>query len=548
MFQLSILENIAKQTVFERLEDFLDNATVGIHLVNSDGIILYANKAEMELMGYSAEEYIGHSIKEFHANQPAIESILSTLLSNQQLINHEAKLRCKDDSIKEVLISSNVYSVDGKFQHTRCFTRDITKLKKVEKLLRYLNSASEELTITHDIQVALDKILKFIIPDYTDWFTIDILNDDGKTELIKMAHADPDKINWAEKYRITNPIDLNDETPGSLGWVLRTGEAVLASEITNEMIEAAAKDEEHLKVLKMLSIKSAMIIPMLSKGKIMGVVRFVSCNPLRAYDKDDFNFAKDFTNRIALTLENTRLYEEVTKDIQQKIEANKIKDQFINIASHELRTPVTSLKAYAQMLYMTFEDSNPNAAKMLLKMNTQIDKLTGLIVDMLDITKIDNGEILFNIEEFDFNELVKEIAEEMQRTTATHIVKVELNKCGKINGDKNRIGQVVNNFVSNAIKYSPNANEIVVTTEGNEESVKLGVKDFGIGICKSNQAKIFTRFYKVAGSNHEDTFPGLGLGLYISAEIIKRHSGTINFESIEGKGSTFYFYLPRLKL
>src|SRR3978361_295422 len=137
------LEIIAKTASLERLEDFLDNATVGIHLVDSHGIILYANKSEMELLGYSADEYIGHNIKEFHAEQPVIESMLTKLLRNQQLINYEAKLKCKDGSIKEVLISSNGHFNDGEFVHTRCFTRDITKLKKVQKLLNFLNTAGE---------------------------------------------------------------------------------------------------------------------------------------------------------------------------------------------------------------------------------------------------------------------------------------------------------------------------------------------------------------------------------------------------------------------
>ena len=363
-----------------------------------------------------------------------------------------------------------------------------------------------------------------------------------------MAHADPEKIKWAEKYRSLNPIDLNDQTVGSVGWVLRTGEAVLVSNVTDEMIEAGAKDARHLEILKALSIKSVMIIPMLIKGKIMGAVCFLSCNPLNRYDEHDFNFAKDFTNRIGLTLENTRLYEEIKKDIQQRIEADRKKDEFISIASHELKTPLTSLKAYAQILQIKFnEQNNPQAAEMLLKMDKQIDKLTELIVDMLDITKIDRGEMLFDIQEFEFNDLVKEIAEEMQTTTTWHTINLQLNKCVRVKGDKNRIAQVITNFVSNAIKYSPNANEIIITTNSDGERVKLCVKDFGIGIPKDEHSKIFTRFYRATGSNNEHTFPGLGLGLYISAEIIKRHSGTISFESSESKGSTFCFLLPGLQ-
>lgn len=534
---------------FETLEEFLDNATVGIHLVDADGIILYANKAELELLGYTKEEYIGRSITEFHADKESIENIFSRLSSKEQLNNHEARLRCKDGSIRHVLISSNVYWNDNKFIHTRCFTRDISGNKKTEKLLIFLNKASEELTTTLDTQEALDKIVKFIVPEYADWFTIDVLKDDNTVELLQMAHADPSKIEWARKYREQNPVDLADLTYGSIGYVLATGEATLFSKITDEMIEAAAKSEVELEILRNLSLKSAMTVPMRYKGKIIGIVSFLSSNVNNSYDEHDLNFAKDFANRIALTLENSRLYEEVKKDVERRIELDRIKDEFLSMASHELKTPVTSLKAFTQVLQMNFQkEQNTKAVDLLSKMNRQVDKLNRLIVDLLDITKVDKGELKFDEMDFDFNELAEEIVEEMQRTTQTHTIKLQLDQTIKIKGDRNRIGQVITNFLSNAIKYSPNAEEIIVRSSVDEKSVHFCVVDFGIGIPKEDQSNIFTRFYRVSGKNHQNTFPGLGLGLYISSEIIKKHSGTLNFSSDEEKGSEFCFMLPKLKI
>jgi signal transduction histidine kinase len=180
-------------------------------------------------------------------------------------------------------------------------------------------------------------------------------------------------------------------------------------------------------------------------------------------------------------------------------------------------------------------------------MDKQINKLTRLIADLLDATKASEGQMLmhYNKENFDFNELVKEISDEMQRTTETHNIELHLTNTQIIAGDKNRIGQVITNLITNAIKYSMNANRIVVSTTNGDGKIKCCVTDFGIGIPASEQPKLFTRFFRVT-NNEMNTYPGLGLGLYISNEIVKRHSGVIEYTSEEGKGSTFCFSLPVL--
>jgi len=163
-----------------------------------------------------------------------------------------------------------------------------------------------------------------------------------------------------------------------------------------------------------------------------------------------------------------------------------------------------------------------------------------LIVEMLDVTKIDKGELIYDDEKFDFNEMVKEVAEEMQRITKSHQIVLNLRDCDPIKGDRNRIGQVLVNFISNAIKYSPGGDKIIISTSCADNKVKLSVTDEGIGIPDEDQPGIFKRFFRVSAKNSY-TFPGMGLGLYISSEIIKRHHGRIFFESKEGEGSVFSF-------
>jgi two-component system CheB/CheR fusion protein len=234
----------------------------------------------------------------------------------------------------------------------------------------------------------------------------------------------------------------------------------------------------------------------------------------------------------------------ICTDIEDQKKAMQKKDEFISVASHELKTPVTSLKGFTQILQMTFaKEGNAMANNLLPKMDHQINKLTNLINDLLDVTKLNSGQLRLDEEKFNLNELVMETVEEMQRTTISHKIETDLTYPIYIFADKNRIGQVLINLLSNAIKYSPNADKVLVNCCSEDGKIKLCVQDFGIGIPGSQQSKLFTRFFRVS-DDKTNTYPGLGLGLYITNEIIKRHNGTIDFKSEEGKGSTFCFSLP----
>ena len=231
------------------------------------------------------------------------------------------------------------------------------------------------------------------------------------------------------------------------------------------------------------------------------------------------------------------------RDITERKLLESQKNDFISIATHELKTPVTSIKAYAQVLQSRFQkEGNTKAVEMLSKMDAQLKKLTGLIGDLLDVTRVDGGKLQFHEGAFDFNELASEIIEEMQLTTTKHPITKKLAESKIVDGDRDRIGQVITNLLSNAIKYSHHNEKIVVTTSGNKKEITLRVQDFGIGIAKGQLDKVFERFFRVGDA--EDTYAGLGLGLFISSEIIKRHGGRIWVESAEKKGSTFCFTLP----
>jgi PAS domain S-box-containing protein len=231
-------------------------------------------------------------------------------------------------------------------------------------------------------------------------------------------------------------------------------------------------------------------------------------------------------------------------DITEQKHLQQQKDDFIGIASHELKTPVTSIKAYTQVLEkMLLRKGETKEAEMISRMDGQINRLTSLIGDLLDVTKINSGKLQFNDRNFEFLPMVRDLIEDLQRTTDRHTLLEEYEGNGVVFGDKERIGQVISNLITNAIKYSPNSENIIIRTSLQDGEIMLCVTDFGIGIAQDKLDKVFEQFYRVSG-DMQHTFPGLGLGLYISSEIIKREGGRIWVDSREGKGSTFCFALP----
>lgn len=233
-------------------------------------------------------------------------------------------------------------------------------------------------------------------------------------------------------------------------------------------------------------------------------------------------------------------------DVTERRKLENQKDDFLGIASHELKTPVTSLKAYAQILQRRFNTKgDQESATLLSKMNSQLDKLATLVSDLLDVTKIDGGRIQFNEELFSIDDLTEETVEEIQRTTDKHTIQITNSTKTHVWGDRYRISQVIVNLLTNAVKYSPEEGEILVHVANQNDKAVISITDSGIGIPKTDRKKIFTRFFRVASAANR--FSGLGIGLYISYEIIRRHGGTMWVESEEGKGSTFFFTLPLKK-
>jgi K+-sensing histidine kinase KdpD len=233
-------------------------------------------------------------------------------------------------------------------------------------------------------------------------------------------------------------------------------------------------------------------------------------------------------------------------DITSQKELERMKDDFIAIASHELKTPVTIIKVCAQVLGQLFKNNSDTVATDWIgTINEQVNKLIALIEDMLDATRFQTGKMQLEKASFDMNELVIQIVAKIQESSPNHLIEVDLQKNINMCCDRESLGRVISNLLTNAIKYSPNSNKVILRTKVNKSDIVLSVRDFGLGIKKDKHTKVFEQFYRV-NENLQYTFPGLGLGLYISSEIIKSLKGKIWVESAEGKGSVFHFKIPTM--
>ncbi len=509
-----------------------------IMLANNEGVVTYVSSSITTSLGYTPAEFIGLSFLTLvHPDDiSALQEISYELHQHAgKSLSAEYRLRHKDGSWgwfegtgTNLLHDPDVRAIIGNF-------RDITVRKVAEERLQLLNAVSILLVSSFDHEITLQEIARLLIPSQADYCRIALVDNQQQIKEITVNHVDPEKNKLVqalyEQYK-----DRASSTHG-LQKLLATGQAELIS-VVSEDVRATTRDNPTLFALVgTLSLRSYMGVPLIARGKTIGAITFSSIQPHRHYSDDDLQFAQEVARRIALALDNVYLYREAQNAI-------RLRDEFIATASHELRTPITSLKMYTQVLQRRFaRQGEEDLTRSLTKMDAQIAKLTLLIEDLLDVSKLELGKVEFRHESFDLNEVVAETVEHVQAISTRHSIRVEGEVILPLWGDKERIGQVLTNLLMNAIKYSPEADSVIVRVAQEQETAVVSVQDFGIGIAKEHQQHLFDRFYRV-NDPEERTYPGLGIGLHIAHEIIKRHGGTARVVSEKGKGSVFCFTLP----
>ena len=482
------------------LLDLAENANVAMHRVDGNGIILWANQAELDLLGYTREEYFGQSITRFHADAQVIGDILERLGNRQMLSFYEARLLAKDKSIKTVSIHSSVYLENGEFKHTRCFSLDITSRKQGEARLA---AAQKEL---NDVKVAFDQHSIVAVTDAKGKITF--VND----KFCAISKYSREEL-LGQDHRIINSGHHPKAFIRDLWTTIAQGR-VWKGELKNR-----AKDGS------LYWVSTTIVSFLNADGKPH---QFVAIRT-------------DIT-------EQKRASDELVQAKEAAERANRSKSDFLANMSHEIRTPMNGVIGMTGLLLDT--ELNPSQRDFAETIRSSADSLLTLINAILDFSKIESGKLDLEILDFDLREVLEGTVELLAKQARSKDIRLTHSLSPgvppQLRGDQGRLRQILTNLVGNAVKFTERGEVVVRVAKESETdahaTLRFEVKDTGLGIAPGAQARLFQSFTQ-ADSSTTRKYGGSGLGLAICLQLVELMQGKIGVTSELGKGSTFWFTL-----
>jgi len=514
-----------------------DDAIIGMDL---DGTITAWNQAAERMYGYAAAEATGQSIRlVVPQDRQDEESGVLDRLGRGEHVTHFETVRCRKDGtcFPASLSVSPIRDQGGRIVGASKIARDITERQRATRHAALLAEIGVVLAGSLEYETTLKTVANMAVPAIADWCAVDILTEERKLERLAVAHVDPAKIDLARTIRSRYEDPSSPYSPAA---VVRTGTPAIVKEISDDMIVAAAHgDEERIRLVRSLGLRSYMIVPLTAHGRTFGAVTLATAGSARAYSDDDFRFVQDVAFRAALAVDNARAYEEAQT-------ANRLKDEFLATLSHELRTPLNAILGYSRLLQsgMLKPERHQHALQTVQKNATA---LTQIVEDILDVSRIISGKIRLSVQPVDLPRVVSDAVETLLPAADARQIRVQTildPRAAPISGDPDRLQQVVWNLVSNAVKFTPKGGLVQVRLERVNSHVEIVVSDNGIGISPEFLPHIFERFRQEdSGTTRE--YGGIGLGLAIVRHLVELHGGTIH--AVSGghdTGATFRVRLP----
>jgi PAS domain S-box-containing protein len=532
------------------------------------GRITSWNAGAERIFGYTEAEAVGQPVTiiippELRGEE---EDILRRLRAGERIEHFETvRINKQGQRISVSLSISPIKDAEGLIIGASKIARDISERKRAEEervqLLEnerrarmgaeaaqrraaFLTELGTVLSSSLDYQTTVANVARMVVPDLADWCRVDLLDEKGSIRRLAVAHADPSKVEWADELERRYPTD--PDSPRGVPHVLRTGESELYNDIPDEMLAQAAKDDEHLRIMREVGFTSAMIVPLTARGRTVGAISLISAESGRRYGPEDLAFAEELARRCAMAIDNARLYGEAHAARAAAEQANRTKDEFLATLSHELRTPLSSILGWARMLTTTQLDAE-NTARALESIERNAKAQGRLIDDILDVSRIITGKLRLDVRPVDLASVIEGAVESVRPAAEAKGIRLQrVLDTGPqvVSGDPERLQQVVWNLLSNAVKFTPKGGRVQVRLERINSHVEIVVSDTGRGINADVLPHVFERFLQADSSTTRE-HSGLGLGLAIVRHLAELHGGTVRAESAgEGQGATFTVDLP----
>jgi PAS domain S-box-containing protein len=545
----SLRASIAREV--RRTEAMIAGMSDGIMLIDRDGKSVFINPAGQQLLGQSQ---IGVPITE----QPAVyrlrnengqpidlkELPAARALSTGKPVEDVTLLVEKDDSKTAISVSATPLKEEGRITGVVATFRDITERQRLEEEMelqaeraQILADAGAFFSSNIDPTWVSQAIAERIAEVLGDWVAV-ILKDGNDLRVASIYHRDMASLGLAWSYIYRQPLVVGE---GIIGQVVSTGYPALMTNVGGTTVQENVTSYH----APSMQLASLLVLPLRTRREMLGALVIAAHDPDRRMSDDKLPLAEVLAERAALAIENAKLYTEQV-DARRKVEdLSRLKDEFLSIASHELRTPVTSIKGYTQLAKTLIRERDLDTSEEYLDIALdQIDRMSRLILELLDVSRIETGRLEIRREPIDWAAFVRELVHRHHTAVSDRRFHLNVpNTHAKIIGDRDRLEQVLGNLLENAVKYSPEGSEIFVNVEERGDQIVTSVCDRGIGIPPDEMSQVFERFHRgrqVSSTN----YGGLGLGLYITRQIVERHGGSIWVDSKEGSGTTFSFSLP----